>query len=316
MNSLVKRLIKGFIKGLAIALLYLAATPLPAQVSISDQSVTEGQGGQTTVTFTVTLSHFQPYPVEIEYRTVNGSATWESGDYDVVPAAGASNPVLTFASGELSKTITLAVFGDTMYEPHEQFELQVVRAQQMDPGGAIGLAVTDSQILVTVINDDQIPSISIDDFQQMGIDDDNDPLTPPVFDEDMPATFVVTLSNPSQYPITVQWRTDASLTFQALDPEDAATPSGFPGADFVMNSNILVFPPGVTSRQITVVVNDDTLDEPSEQFFVDIFNPTYATIEDNRAFGIISDDDAPVSVSIVPVGAVPGQPFTKQTLAG
>jgi tetratricopeptide (TPR) repeat protein len=36
MNSLVKRLIKGFIKGLAIAILSLAATPVPAQVSISE----------------------------------------------------------------------------------------------------------------------------------------------------------------------------------------------------------------------------------------------------------------------------------------
>jgi len=288
----------------------------PAQVSITDQSVEEGSSGETVVTFTVTLSHFQPWAVEIEYRTVNGTATWQSGDYAVVPEAGASNPVLTFASGELSKTITLVVYGDTMYEAHEQFELDIVRAQQMDPGGAINLTVTDSQILATIINDDPIPTISVHDFQQTGVDDDNDPLTPNVFDENLTAIFKVTLSNPSQYPITVLWRTDPALTFQATDPEDAATPSGFPGADFLMATGTLVFLPGETNKQFTVTVYDDSLDEPDEQFFVDIYSPTYASIDDGRAYGIIADDDAPVSAYLVPVIPVAGQPFTAQVVEG
>ena len=43
MNSLVKRLIKGFIKDLAIALLSLAATPAPAQVSASGEVLSPAQ---------------------------------------------------------------------------------------------------------------------------------------------------------------------------------------------------------------------------------------------------------------------------------
>lgn len=284
----------------------------PALVSITDQSVNEGSNGQTTVTFTVTLSHLQGYNVEIEYRTVDATATAASGDYQSVPTT-----VLTFAPGETSKTITVFVNGDTMYEPHEQFELDILRAQQMIPGSPLNLTVSDSLVLVTIINDDQIPTISIHDFQQAGVDDDDDPLTPPVYDENMPAHFLVTLSNPSQYTITVQWRTDASTTFQGANPDDAATPSGFAGADFLMAFGSLTFQPGETNKAFDVTVYDDSLDENVESFFVDLFNPTYADLSDDRAYGLIADDDAPVSVYIVPAAPIDAaHPFTTQIAEG
>ncbi len=287
---------------------YYDVTPT---VSITDQSVEEGSQGQTIVNFTLTLSYRQADKVEIDYSTLNGTATSESGDYEAVPLT-----TLTFNPGETTKVISLVVYGDTMYEPREQFELKITRAQRMSSGGAVNLTVTDSQILATIINDDAIPTISIKDYQQVGVDDDNDPLTPNIFTENKSATFTVTLSNPSQYTITVQWRTDVALTFQGANTEHAATPSGFPGADFVMNNGMLTFLPGVTTQIITVVVNQDTLDEHDEEFFVDVFNPTFATIADSHAWGIISDDDNPVSVFITPVSPVAGQPFTTQIAEG
>ncbi len=283
----------------------------PAKVSIADQTVSEGNSGQTNVTFTVTLSHLQPYPVEIQYRTVDGTATAASGDYLPVRST-----VLTFAPGELSKTITLVVAGDSMYEPHEQFELEIQRAQHMRPGSPVDLAVSDAQVLVTITNDDPIPSISIQDFQQVGVDHDNDPSTPNLVDENLPARFVVTLSNPSQFPVTVQWRSDMSPEYLNATMPGAATPSGFPGADFQLASGTLTFLPGVTNRVITVTTLDDNLDEVDESFVVDLFNPTYATIADGRAWGIIADDDAPVSVYIVPVTPAAGQPFTTEVIEG
>lgn len=284
----------------------------PAQVSITDQSVNEGNGGETTVTFTVTLSHLQGFPVEIEYKTLDGTATAASGDYLSIP-----NTVLTFAPGETSKSITVTVYGDTMYEPHEQFQLSIVRAQRMDPSGAVNLDVNHTPVLVTIVNDDPIPTIAIRDFQQVGVDNDNDPLTPLIYDENMPAHFLVTLSNPSQYTITVQWRTDAATTFQGANPDDAATPSGFPGADFVMANGTITFQPGETQKSFDVVVNDDALDENEESFFVDLYNPTYAEIGDGRAYGLIADDDNLVSVYVVPVTPVDlSHPFLTQVTEG
>ena len=297
----------------------------PAQVSIADQSVNEGSSGQTAVNFTITLSHIQGFAVEVEYKTVNGDATASSGDFQAVP-----NTVLTFAPGETSKTITINVNGDTMYEPNEQFQLSIVRAQRMDPSGPVNLATNGAPATVTIVNDDPIPTISIHDYRQMGVDDDNDPLTPPVYDEDAPGSFLVTLSNPSQFTITVNWRTDVSLTFQGANPEDAATPFGFPNPDFIMNDGMLTFQPGETQQEIkirpsgspavpnSIVVLDDSLDETDETFFVDLFNPTFADIADDRAYGIIMDDDNPVSAYIVPTVPIDpvNDPFTTEVTEG
>lgn len=281
----------------------------PAKVSVNHQTVTEGSGGQTAVNVVVTLSHLQGLPVHITYRTLDGTATAASGDYQAIP-----NTVLVFAPGETSKTITLQVNGDTMYEPHEQFQLSIVSARLMVPNAPVNLDVNLNPVLITIVNDDPIPRISIADFQQVGDDHDDNPLTPPIYKENLPARFVVTLSNPSQFTVTVQWRTDIATTFQGANPEAAATPSGFPGADFQMATGSVTFQPGETSKDFTVTVFDDNLDEFDEHFFVDLFNPTFADIADGRAYGIISDDDDPVSVFIVPVTPAPGQPFTTEIL--
>lgn len=286
----------------------------PARVSISDVSVVEGSNGQTAVMMTVTLSHVQGYRVEIVYHTSDGTATAAGGDYvPVLPTT------LVFNPGETSKTITLLVNGDTMYEPDEQFFLRITRAQVMEPGGPVNLQVNHTaapvNVLVTIINDDPIPEISIRDFVQSPVDHDNDPNTPNVVFEGAPAEFIVWLSNPSQSVITVQWRTDFALDFQAQDTPNAATPSGLPGADFQMASGTLVFQPGETQKKITVTVFNDSLPEPNEIFYVDLFNPTFARIKDGRAFGVIADDDPDVSVSIRPLAPV-GDPFRTQVSEG
>lgn len=282
----------------------------PAQVSVSDISVTEGSNGQTAVNLVVTLSHLQGFAVEIDYKTADGTATVASGDYQAV-----TTTTLTFAPGETSKTITIWVNGDTMYELLEQFQLLVVRAQLMVTSAPVNLSVNHTPVLITIVNDDQIPTLSISDFRQVGVDDDNDPLTPPVFNEGMKAHFVVSLSNPSQFAITVQWRTDAPTDFQGENPENSATPSGFPGADFILATGTLTFQPGETSKAFDVTIINDTLDENEEHFYVDLFNPAYADISDGRAYGIIEDDDAMVSAYIVPVTPIGGA-FTTEVTEG
>src|SRR5262249_41816645 len=49
---------------------------------------------------------------------------------------------------------------------------------------------------------------------------------------------------------------------------------------------------------ITVTVNSDTTFEPNETFFVNLTNPTNATISDNQGIGTISNDDAEPTISI------------------
>jgi hypothetical protein len=71
----------------------------------------------------------------------------------------------------------------------------------------------------------------------------------------------------------------------------------------------LTFNPGETAKKITVSFRQDSLDEPDESLYVELFNPAYARIGDHRGYGIIPDDDGPVSVSIHALGS-PGTFFT------
>jgi hypothetical protein len=115
--------------------------PLPpaVSVSVSDASVKEGKRGVTYMTFTVSLSGTDDAPVTVRYTTQNGTATAWS---DYQPQTG----TLTFAPGETTKTISIAVYGDRTIEPDETFQLVLSEltgnALISDPLG-VGVIVND-----------------------------------------------------------------------------------------------------------------------------------------------------------------------------
>lgn len=74
------------------------------------------------------------------------------------------------------------------------------------------------------------------------------------------------------------------------------------GSDYVATSGTLAIPAGSTSVTFGVVVNGDTATEPNETFFVDLSNPTNATIADAQAVGTIANDD----VVLTPIHAIQG----------
>jgi probable HAF family extracellular repeat protein len=90
------------------------------RISISDVTKQEGKKGKTTLfTFTVTLSVPYDQAVTMSFRTANGTATTSSNDY--VARTG----TLTFAPGEMTKTITIEVKGDGKRESNEYFYLDL-----------------------------------------------------------------------------------------------------------------------------------------------------------------------------------------------
>ncbi len=266
----------------------------PARVSVASQTVMEGNSGQSLMTFTIILSGPQARRVEIEYETVAGTAKSGRGDYLHVSG------LLTINPGELTASLSVPILGDTTYEEHEQFELELTRVQRMD-STPVNLTVTNAPIYGTIINDDQVPEISIADYTPDYLDHDNDPLTPGLANEDDPAVFIVSLSNPSYHAITVQYRVDTALNFQALPVDSAATPFPLANPDYIpLPPGTLTFQPGETQKRIQITVLEDARDELEERFHVDLFNSTWAKIADSRGYGIIADDDQPVSVRIVP----------------
>ena len=86
----------------------LAATMAPS-FAISDATILEGNEGIRYAAVDVKLSAVASKSVQISYKTSDGNA---SAGSDYTTASG----TLTFASGEISKTILLGIKGDRVGE--------------------------------------------------------------------------------------------------------------------------------------------------------------------------------------------------------
>jgi len=240
--------------------------PLP-KISIDDVSVTEGNSGTVNAVFTVSLSKAtNSVTAAVDFATADGTATTADNDY--VAAAG----TLSFAPGAATQTITVAVNGDTTFEPDEIFAVNL-----SNPSHA---TIADPQGIGTITNDDGQPKVSIDDVT---VTEGNTGTTP--------AVFTVSLSNPSQSTTIV--------TFATADGTATAANN-----DYVPNSGTIVFAPHQTTQTISVSVNGDFVVEPDEDFFVNLSNPTNAVIGDGQGAGTIKNDDTVATTLAALVGQV------------
>ena len=83
-------------------------------ISINDVTITEGNSGTKVATFTVSRSGGTA-AFDVNFATANGTATAGS-DYVAQPTG-----TLSFAAGDLTKTISVTINGDTTVEPDETF---------------------------------------------------------------------------------------------------------------------------------------------------------------------------------------------------
>jgi hypothetical protein len=222
-------------------------------INISDASVVEGNSGQTQLLFAVTLTQASNATVGVDYATFSNSA--QSGiDF----ASIASN--LVFLPGEVSKNITVSIFGDTTVEPDEKF--LVILSNPIN--GTIG----DSSAEGTILDDDAPPRVTINDV----ID-----LEPAAGTGDF--VFTVSLSKTTGVPVEVVFATGGNSALQ--------------GTDFNGTSGTLLFNPGETAKQVTVEVLADLVVEGTEDFFVSLLSATQSIIDDNQGIGTIIDEDSP-----------------------
>ena len=69
-----------------------------------------------------------------------------------------------------------------------------------------------------------------------------------------------------------------------------------PGLDFGVKAGRVTFPPGSTSQSIRVAINNDSVDEPSQFFWVFLRNSSGLTLGTSRVRITIEDDDPPPSI--------------------
>ncbi|HEV7373595.1 MAG TPA: Calx-beta domain-containing protein [Pyrinomonadaceae bacterium] len=233
--------------------------PTPS-LTINDVSVSEGDSGTKALDLTVTLSAASGQTVTVDYATADGTATAGS-DYQ------STSGTLTFNPGQTTQTITVIVNGDTTFEQNETFFVNLT--------APINATILDNQGQGTITNDDAAPPTLTIAINDVSVAEGNSGTKT--------VDFTVSLSTSSAQTVTVAYATSS-----AAPASGVATA----GTDYQSTSGTLTFDPGQTSKSITVTINGDTLVEPDETFFVDLSNPTNATISDPQGVGTITNDDA------------------------
>ena len=116
-----------------------------------DSDVSGGGSSGPHATFLVTLSAPATGTVTVDYHTVSGTA----GSADFTGASG----TVTFAAGETSKTITIAITPDTLVEGNEQFSVVLSNPQSA--------TIADGTGVGTIVDDDTaqpvVPTLAIGD---------------------------------------------------------------------------------------------------------------------------------------------------------
>jgi Calx-beta domain-containing protein/hemolysin type calcium-binding protein len=111
--------------------------PSVGNISISDVTISEGNSGTKTATFTVSRTGTADFT--IDFATASGTATAAS---DYVAKSG----TLSFAAGQATQTISITINGDANVEPNETFFVNLSNQS----GGMLA----DGQGLGTITNDD------------------------------------------------------------------------------------------------------------------------------------------------------------------
>jgi serine protease len=122
----------------AIAAIYNDDGPV---LAINDVAIKEGNAGTKVATFTVLMTQAAPSPVTFDIATSDGTATAGS-DYVARSLVGETIP-----AGQLSKTFTVTLLGDTVAEPDESFRVTLGNP-------SAGATIIKPIGIATITNDD------------------------------------------------------------------------------------------------------------------------------------------------------------------
>lgn len=226
--------------------------PPPPRVHINDVTVTEGNTGTRSAVFTVNLAYAYIQSVTVAYATADGTAMAGNG-YQ------AGFGTLTFAPGQMTKSITVQVIGDRLPGPNETFFVNL--------SGPTNATIADGQGVGTIVDDE--PRVSISDVTRKEGNGKKTSLL----------VFTVALSAAYDQPVTMSFRTG----------NGTATTGD---SDYVAKSGTLNFAPGETTKTITIEVMCDNKKEADETFYLDLFGlSSNAQFTKYRGLGTILNDD-------------------------
>ncbi|WP_165831366.1 Calx-beta domain-containing protein [Abyssibacter profundi] len=238
------------------------------ELRVGNAQVEEGNSGTATLNFTVSLSAASGQAVSMQFATRDDSAT--TGDSDYSAASGS----LTIPAGETSRRVAVTVAGDTRNEADETLQLVISEAQNAQIVDATGVG--------TIVNDDPLPALRIEDRSIAEGDSGTSRLV-----------FPVSLSAASGRMVTVSYQTADGT---------ATTADG----DYVAASGSVAFAPGETAKTIEVQISGDTVREEDESFSVTLSSPANASLERAAAAGTIVNDEGVPTVTVADVEIAEG----------
>ncbi len=247
-------------------------------LSLSDVSVDEAAG---TATFTVTLSAASGQNVSVRYDTVDASATaataTASGDYT------ANSGTLTFAPGETTRTVTVAITDDTVFESAETFQLQLSQAVNASLSTAAGVG--------TIVDNDTAPRVASVEPGIAGTTDD-------AVAEGTPLVYNVSLTNASATPATYAFNLGNAVTGPGLaSAADFGAPTFSNGVTYDPATGLITVPANVAAFTVTVPTVADSLYEPGAAEALPL------TVGGITATGLITDANTAPTIRSVEPGA-------------
>jgi len=208
--------------------------------------------------------------VTVNYASANNTAT-AGQDYTAISGS------LTFADGEVSKTISLPISSDALVEGSETLFVTLNSPTAPEVIGAMGTVVVR-------IWDPNFATIL--EVAPLSVNEGNAGTTN--------ALVKVTLNIAIGKTVTVDYQTFAMTATS--------------GVDFQPVAGSLTFAPGVTSQTVSVPIVGDTLDEADETFRIGLSNAVNAVVSfsSDPATVLIVDDDPPPGISVNDVGVIEG----------
>ncbi len=108
-----------------------------------------------------------------------------------------------------------------------------------------------------------------------------------VDESDGVAEFTVRLTAPSSQTVSVSYNNSNATALN--------------GSDYTAKSGTLTFAPGQTALTVDIPILNDTIQEGTELFKLNLFNPVNTTIYRNFAWGTIVDNDGPTGTPVLKV---------------
>jgi CSLREA domain-containing protein len=235
-------------------------------LSINDVSITEGDSGTVSASFTVTLSAPSNQTVTVNFATADGT-----GHFFVPPPPSPGTPPpggdyfsnvgsVTFAPTETTKSINVAIIGDMAFEPNETFFVNL--------SAATNATISDAQGMGTILNDDAAGGS---------------------FAFSSPTYTVTEIAG----SILVIVKRNGDTT-QAVTVDYATSDITADGRkDYVSTRGTLRFDVGEFGKAFPILVNVDAFAEASESLQLTLSNPTGGAVLGGPATATLQIDNTP-----------------------